>query len=93
MASGREGLRTRRGDLCGDERPGGKYALRIHDEKGKAWRRRGPGTVAKGARADDKFILRTGAEGVEGVPGALQEVVALMPCGTHWLAQGALHGA
>lgn len=36
----------------------GKYAKRIHDEKGKTWRHRGPGTVAKGARADDKYILR-----------------------------------
>lgn len=36
----------------------GKYAKRIHDEKGKTWRKRGPGTVAKGAQADDKYILR-----------------------------------
>lgn len=38
--------------------PAGKYAARIHDEKGKTWRKRGLGTVAKGARADDKYILR-----------------------------------
>jgi len=36
----------------------GKYAGRIHDAKGKSWRNRGPGTIAKGARADDKFIKR-----------------------------------
>ena len=36
----------------------GKYAKRIHDEKGKTWRNRGPGTVAKGAQADEKFIER-----------------------------------
>ena len=36
----------------------GKYAKKIHDEKGKSWRNRGPGTIAKGARADDKFIER-----------------------------------
>lgn len=36
----------------------GKYAKRIHDEKGVTWKNRGPGTVAKGARADDKFIER-----------------------------------
>lgn len=36
----------------------GKYAKRIHDEKGKTWRNRGPGTIAKGARADEKFIER-----------------------------------
>ena len=35
-----------------------KYARRIHDEKGKTWKNRGPGTVQKGARADDKFIER-----------------------------------
>lgn len=34
------------------------YAPRIHDEKGKSWRNRGPGTIAKGSRADDKFIER-----------------------------------
>lgn len=38
--------------------PAGKYARRIHDEKGKTWRNRGPGTIAKGQRADDKFIER-----------------------------------
>lgn len=36
----------------------GKYAWRIHEEKGKAWKHRGPGTVLKGAKADDKFIWR-----------------------------------
>lgn len=38
--------------------PAGKYAKRIHDEKGKTWRNRGAGTIAKGARADEKFIER-----------------------------------
>lgn len=37
---------------------GSKYAVRIHDEKGKTWHKRGPGTVAKGERADAKFIER-----------------------------------
>ena len=36
----------------------GKYAKRIHDEKGKSWHKRGPGTIAKGSRADDKFVER-----------------------------------
>lgn len=36
----------------------GAYARRIHDEKGITWRNRGPGTVYKGARADEKFIER-----------------------------------
>lgn len=35
-----------------------KYARFIHDEKGKKWRRRGKGTIAKGSRADEKFIAR-----------------------------------
>lgn len=34
------------------------YAKRIHDEKGVTWSKRGPGTEAKGARADEKFIER-----------------------------------
>ena len=38
--------------------PAGKYAARIHDGKGKSWRNRGPGTISKGAKADDKFIER-----------------------------------
>ncbi len=38
--------------------PAGKYAKRIHDEKGKKWWKRGPGTIRKGARADEKFIER-----------------------------------
>ena len=36
----------------------GKYAFRMHEEKGKTWWNRGPGTVAKGTRADHKFIER-----------------------------------
>ena len=51
----------------------GKYAKRIHDEKGKTWRRRGPGTVAKGARADDKFILRAVQQAAKDFPSLLQK--------------------
>lgn len=40
----------------------GKYARKIHDEKGRTWRNRGPGTIAKGDRADDKFISRAIAD-------------------------------
>lgn len=36
----------------------GKYAFGIHELKGRTWRKRGPGTVAKGSKADDKFITR-----------------------------------
>jgi hypothetical protein len=42
----------------------GKYAYRIHEEKGKTWKNRGPGTVAKpaGLKADAKFISRAIAD-------------------------------
>ena len=36
----------------------GAYANYIHNMKGKKWFKRGVGTVAKGARADEKFIYR-----------------------------------
>lgn len=36
----------------------GKYAFRIHEEKGVSWNYRGLGTIAKGPRADAKFIER-----------------------------------
>lgn len=51
----------------------GKYAKRIHDEKGKTWWKRGPGTVAKGARADDKFILRAVQQAAKDFPSLLQK--------------------
>jgi len=34
------------------------YAKKIHDEKGSTWHNLGPGTLAKGIDADDKFIKR-----------------------------------
>ena len=43
----------------------GRYARRIHDEKGVTWRNRGPGTIAKGARADEKFIERAIKDNVQ----------------------------
>ena len=42
-----------------------KYAKRIHDDKGRTWQKRGPGTVAKGARADEKFIERAIKDNVD----------------------------
>ena len=36
----------------------GKYAKKMHDDKGLSWWNRGPGTEAKGPQADHKFILR-----------------------------------
>lgn len=40
----------------------GKYARKIHDDKGLTWWNRGPGTQAKGPQADDRFILRAIAD-------------------------------
>lgn len=54
----------------------GKYAKRIHDEKGKTWRKRGPGTVAKGARADDKYIQRAVQQAAKDFPSRLQKRLA-----------------
>lgn len=53
----------------------GKYAKRIHDEKGKTWRKRGPGTVAKGPRADDKYILRAVQQAAKEFPARLQKLL------------------
>jgi hypothetical protein len=36
----------------------GKYAKKMHDEKGLSWGKPGPGSVLKGPRADSKFIAR-----------------------------------
>lgn len=51
----------------------GKYAKRLHDEKGKTWRKRGPGTAAKGARADDKYILRAVQKAAKDFPGRFRK--------------------
>ena len=37
---------------------GGKYAEKMHDEKGKTWKNRGPRTKEKGSQAGDKYIYR-----------------------------------
>lgn len=36
----------------------GDYAEKMHDEKGKTWKKRGIGTVNKGSQADEKFAKR-----------------------------------
>lgn len=54
----------------------GSYAERIHDEKGVSWSERGPGTQAKGAQADDKFIERAINGKLEVLAGKLEKVVA-----------------
>lgn len=41
-----------------EDAPAIKYAAKIHDERGISWWNRGPGTVAKGPQAREKFIDR-----------------------------------
>lgn len=53
--------------FCAANSEAGKYAWRIHEEKGKTWFRRGVGTVAKGAKADDKFIERALKDNAENI--------------------------
>jgi hypothetical protein len=36
----------------------GKYAAKMHDEKGSTWNELGPGSRAKGGQVGDKYILR-----------------------------------
>lgn len=45
----------------------GRYAWRIHEEKGETWFRRGKGTIAKGDRADEKFIERALNDNAENI--------------------------
>lgn len=50
------------GDKCsvfvGSNSFAGKYAKRIHDDRYKSWWDRGPGSIAKGTHAREKFIER-----------------------------------
>jgi len=41
---------------------GGKYAEKMHDEKGVTWQNRGVRTQQKGPKADEKFIFRAGKD-------------------------------
>ena len=49
----------------------GRYAARIHDEKGVSWHNRGIGTIMKGDRADEKFIERALNDNEERIRGAI----------------------
>lgn len=53
----------------------GEYAGIIHDKKGVKWHNRGPGTQAKGERADDKFIERAHKPAAEKLAEAMAKVV------------------
>ena len=53
----------------------GAYAVRIHDEKNVTWFRRGVGTQAKGARADEKFIERAMEENEQRIAGFIDKAI------------------
>jgi len=38
---------------------GFNYAKKIHDERGKTWKKLGAGSIAKGGKVGDKFIERS----------------------------------
>lgn len=52
-----------------------KYAKVIHDMKGVRWKRRGPGTIAKGSLADDKFIERALAQNHRAITNIIEKSV------------------
>ena len=54
----------------------GRYAGIIHDKKGVRWHERGPGTQAKGERADDKFIERAQPGALENLKGIVDKALA-----------------
>lgn len=54
---------------------GYNYAKRIHDEKGSKWWKRGAGTIAKGARADEKFIERAVKDNADKYQGLIEKAV------------------
>lgn len=55
--------------------PAGKYAEKIHEEKGKSWKKRGVATVAKGPKADEKYIYRAADDRADKVDELLDKVI------------------
>lgn len=53
----------------------GKYAEKIHDEKGKAWFKRGVRTKEKGPKADEKFIFRAADDSEKEIDGLVDAVI------------------
>lgn len=51
------------------------YANVIHNEKGKRWFKRGIGTVAKGEKADERFIERARDENLKRYFGAIDKAI------------------
>lgn len=56
----------------------GEYASIIHDMKGVKWKERGPGTQAKGDRADDKFVERARPSALERLQGVLAKALSAL---------------
>ena len=52
-----------------------KYAKVIHDERYKRWKNRGPGTIAKGSRAKEKFIERALSDNEAKIGGILEKAI------------------
>ena len=52
-----------------------KYAKVIHDERYKRWKNRGPGTIAKGSRAREKFIERALADNEQKIGKLLEKAI------------------
>ena len=55
--------------------PGGKYAEKMHDEKGKTWLNRGVRTKQKGSKADDKFVYRAFDDSEKEIDALLDQVI------------------
>lgn len=54
---------------------GGGYAEKIHDKKGKSWKKRGVRTKQKGPKADEKFIYRAFADSEKEIDGIVDGVI------------------
>lgn len=54
---------------------GGDYAEKMHDKKGSAWRKRGPRTKQKGAKADEKFIYRAAEDASKDIDAIIDSVL------------------
>jgi len=52
-----------------------RYAKVIHDERYKRWKNRGPGTIAKGSRAREKFIERAMTDNEKAVGEILEKAI------------------
>lgn len=53
----------------------GDYARKMHDEKGKTWKKRGIGTTNKGSQADELFVKRAIEENDEKIKTQLKQAL------------------